>query len=136
MIAYGFYFYFYFFSVDNSDYMRNGDFFPSRLQAQNDAVSLICQSKRQRNPENTVGLLSLACTEVLCTLTADVTKVYNRLHVLEPKGTISLCSSIRIAHLVLRHRQLRHQKMRVICFIGSPVVDDSKEVSNIFLKSL
>ncbi|VDQ07218.1 unnamed protein product, partial [Trichobilharzia regenti] len=101
-------------AVDNSDYMRNGDFFPSRLQAQNDAVSLICQSKRQRNPENTLGLLSLANTEVLCTLTNDVSKIYNRLHLVEPKGSIIFCSSIRIAHLALRHRQLRHQKMRIL----------------------
>nr|CAH8851647.1 unnamed protein product [Trichobilharzia regenti] len=115
-------------AVDNSDYMRNGDFFPSRLQAQNDAVSLICQSKRQRNPENTLGLLSLANTEVLCTLTNDVSKIYNRLHLVEPKGSIIFCSSIRIAHLALRHRQLRHQKMRIVCFIGSPIIEDEKEL--------
>ncbi|TNN18620.1 26S proteasome non-ATPase regulatory subunit 4, partial [Schistosoma japonicum] len=115
-------------AVDNSDYMRNGDFFPSRLQAQNDAVSLICQSKRQRNPENTLGLLSLANTEVLCTLTNDVSKIYNRLHLVEPKGSIIFCSSIRVAHLALRHRQLRHQKMRIICFIGSPILEDEKEL--------
>ncbi|KAK4471085.1 hypothetical protein MN116_004545 [Schistosoma mekongi] len=115
-------------AVDNSDYMRNGDFFPSRLQAQNDAVSLICQSKRQRNPENTLGLLSLANTEVLCTLTNDVSKIYNRLHLVEPKGSIIFCSSIRVAHLALRHRQLRHQKMRIVCFIGSPILEDEKEL--------
>lgn len=118
-------------AVDNSDYMRNGDFFPSRLQAQNDAVSLICQSKRQRNPENTVGLLCLANTEVLCTLTSDVSRIYNRLHVIEPKGDISFCSSIRVAHLALRHRQLRHQKMRIVCFIGSPVMDEDKEMQKL-----
>ncbi|XP_018649561.1 26s proteasome non-atpase regulatory subunit 4 (26s proteasomeregulatory subunit s5a) [Schistosoma mansoni] len=118
-------------AVDNSDYMRNGDFFPTRLQAQNDAVGLICQSKRQRNPENTIGLLSLANTEVLCTLTNDVSKIYNRLHLVEPKGRIIFCSSIRIAHLALRHRQLRHQKMRIVCFIGSPILEDEKELTRL-----
>ncbi|CAH8556031.1 unnamed protein product [Schistosoma margrebowiei] len=118
-------------AVDNSDYMRNGDFFPTRLQAQNDAVGLICQSKRQRNPENTIGLLSLANTEVLCTLTNDVSKIYNRLHLVEPKGSIIFCSSIRIAHLALRHRQLRHQKMRIVCFIGSPILEDEKELTRL-----
>lgn len=49
-----------FHSVDNSDYMRNGDFLPTRLQAQQDAVSLICHSKIRSNPENNVGLLTLA----------------------------------------------------------------------------
>ena len=47
-------------SVDNSDYMRNGDFLPTRLQAQQDAVNLICRSKTRSNPENNVGLLTLA----------------------------------------------------------------------------
>ncbi|CAL8098422.1 unnamed protein product [Calicophoron daubneyi] len=118
-------------AVDDSDYMRNGDFPPSRLQAQNDAVSLICQSKRQRNPENTVGLMSLANTEVLCTLTSDASRIYNRLHTVEPKGNISFCTSIQIAHLALRHRQLRHQKMRIVCFIGSPIIDDEKAMTKL-----
>ena len=47
-------------SVDNSDYMRNGDFVPTRLQAQQDAVHVVCQSKTRSNPENNVGLLTLA----------------------------------------------------------------------------
>lgn len=50
----------YFYSVDNSDYMRNGDFLPTRLQAQQDAVNLVCHSKTRSNPENNVGLLTLA----------------------------------------------------------------------------
>nr|VZI19492.1 unnamed protein product [Spirometra erinaceieuropaei] len=115
-------------AVDNSDFMRNGDFAPTRLQAQNDAVSLLCQVKRQANPENTVGLISLANTEVLCTLTSDMSRIYNRLHLIQPKGGISFCTSVRIAHLALRHRQLRHQKMRIVCFIGSPIEDDEKDM--------
>ena len=48
------------FSVDNSEYMRNGDFLPTRLQAQQDAVGIIAQSKLRSNPESNVGLLSLS----------------------------------------------------------------------------
>lgn len=40
--------------------MRNGDFVPTRLQAQQDAVNLVCHSKTRSNPENNVGLLTLA----------------------------------------------------------------------------
>jgi len=47
-------------SVDNSDYMRNGDFVPTRLQAQHDAVNLVCHSKTRSNPENNVGLLTMS----------------------------------------------------------------------------
>ncbi len=48
------------FSVDNSDFMRDGDFIPTRMQAQQDAVSLIFHAKTRSNPENNVGLLTLA----------------------------------------------------------------------------
>lgn len=47
-------------SVDNSEYMRNGDFLPTRLQAQQDAVNIICHSKTRSNPENNVGLITMA----------------------------------------------------------------------------
>ena len=46
--------------MDNSDYMRNGDFVPSRLQSQFDAVNMVALAKTKSNPENNVGLLSLA----------------------------------------------------------------------------
>ena len=50
----------YCFSVDNSEYMRNGDFLPTRLQAQQDAVNIVCHSKTRSNPENNVGLITMA----------------------------------------------------------------------------
>ena len=50
-------------SVDNSEYMRNGDFLPTRLQAQQDAVGLIAQSKLRSNPESNVGLMTLSGLE-------------------------------------------------------------------------
>lgn len=40
--------------------MRNGDFLPTRLQAQQDAVNIVCHSKTRSNPENNVGLITLA----------------------------------------------------------------------------
>jgi 26S proteasome regulatory subunit N10 len=40
--------------------MRNGDYTPTRLEAQKDAVNLIFSSKTNSNPENTVGLLTMA----------------------------------------------------------------------------
>ena len=36
--------------VDNSDYMRNGDFAPSRMEAQQDAVNLLAGAKTQVLP--------------------------------------------------------------------------------------
>ena len=51
------------FSVDNSEFMRNGDFLPTRLQAQQDAVGMVANSKLRSNPESNVGLLTLSGLE-------------------------------------------------------------------------
>ncbi|KAJ1518077.1 hypothetical protein HMI54_002722 [Coelomomyces lativittatus] len=46
--------------IDNSEWMRNGDFVPSRSQAQADAVNLLFNIKTQSHPENAVGLMTMA----------------------------------------------------------------------------
>ncbi|XP_066950943.1 26S proteasome non-ATPase regulatory subunit 4 [Macrobrachium rosenbergii] len=114
--------------VDNSEYMRNGDYVPTRLQAQQDAVNTICRVKLRSNPENNVGLLTLANTEVLATLTTDVGKILTSLHKVMPNGTINLLTGIRIAHLALKHRQSKNHKMRIVAFVGSPVEADEKDI--------
>lgn len=48
------------FSVDNSDWMRNGDLQPTRFSNQQEAVRALMHYKLRSNPENAVGLLSLA----------------------------------------------------------------------------
>ncbi|CAL7938092.1 unnamed protein product [Xylocopa violacea] len=114
--------------VDNSDYMRNGDFLPTRLQAQQDAVNLVCHSKTRSNPENNVGLITLANVEVLATLTSDVGRILSKLHQVQPNGNLCLITGIRIAHLALKHRQGKNHKMRIVAFIGSPIDIDEKEL--------
>lgn len=114
--------------VDNSDFMRNGDFLPTRLQAQQDAVNLVCHSKTRSNPENNVGLITLANVEVLATLTSDVGRILSKLHQVQPNGNLCLITGIRIAHLALKHRQGKNHKMRIVAFIGSPIEIDEKEL--------
>uniref|UniRef100_A0A673HZ38 26S proteasome non-ATPase regulatory subunit 4 n=1 Tax=Sinocyclocheilus rhinocerous TaxID=307959 RepID=A0A673HZ38_9TELE len=115
--------------VDNSEYMRNGDFLPTRLQAQQDAVNIICHSKTRSNPENNVGLITLANNcEVLTTLTPDTGRILSKLHAVQPRGVISFCTGIRVAHLALKHRQGKNHKMRIIAFVGSPVEDQEKDL--------
>ena len=46
--------------IDNSEYMRNGDYHPNRFQAQADAVTTLFQTKVDSNPENTVGFMTMA----------------------------------------------------------------------------
>ncbi|XP_054167052.1 26S proteasome non-ATPase regulatory subunit 4-like [Oppia nitens] len=115
--------------VDNSEFMRNGDFVPTRLQAQQDAVSMVCHSKTRSNPENNVGLLTMAANpQVLTTLTTDVGRILSKLHAVEPLGEINLMTGIRVAHLALKHRQGKNHKMRIVVFVGSPVDADEKEL--------
>uniref|UniRef100_A0A671VSH0 26S proteasome non-ATPase regulatory subunit 4 n=1 Tax=Sparus aurata TaxID=8175 RepID=A0A671VSH0_SPAAU len=115
--------------VDNSEYMRNGDFLPTRLQAQQDAVNIVCHSKTRTNPENNVGLITMANNcEVLTTLTPDSGRILSKLHAVQPKGKICFCTGIRVAHLALKHRQGKNHKMRIIAFVGSPVEDNEKDV--------
>lgn len=109
--------------------MRNGDFVPTRLQAQQDAVSMVCHSKTRSNPENNVGLLTMADhPEVLTTLTTDVGRILSKLHLVEPSGEINFMTGIRVAHLALKHRQGKNHKMRIVVFVGSPVDTDEKEL--------
>lgn len=108
--------------VDNSEYMRNGDFIPTRLQAQQDAVDLVCHTKTSSNAENNVGLMTFSChPEVLVTLTSDVGRILSKLHQVQPKGDADFMTGIKIAQLALRNRQGKNHKMRIVAFIGSPL---------------
>ncbi len=85
--------------MDNSEHMRNGDFLPTRLQAQQDAVNLVTQSKLRSNPESNVGLMTLSELNVLVTLTTDSGKVLAKLHTVQPMGNINFLQGIKIAHV-------------------------------------
>lgn len=123
-----------FICVDNSEYMRNGDFLPTRLQAQQDAVGLITQSKLRSNPESNVGLMTLSGLEVLVTLTTDSGKVLAKLHAVQPKGELQLLSGIKMAHLALKHRLGKNHKTRIVVFIGSPIEAEEKELVKVAKK--
>jgi len=62
---------------DNSEFMRNGDYIPTRLGAEVDIVGMIAQAKCDSNPENTVAMVSTSGRpNVVLTLTSDVAKVF------------------------------------------------------------
>jgi len=106
--------------------MRNGDYTPTRLEAQHDAVNLICNAKTQSNPESTVGVIACGgkSPAVLVTLTNDIGKVLTSLHALKIGGGLSLVNGIQVAQLVLKHRQNKSQQQRIIFFVGSPIQED------------
>eukprot|EP00088_Acartia_fossae_P029778 TRINITY_DN3066_c0_g1_i1.p1 TRINITY_DN3066_c0_g1~~TRINITY_DN3066_c0_g1_i1.p1 ORF type:complete len:398 (+),score=170.57 TRINITY_DN3066_c0_g1_i1:45-1238(+) len=114
--------------VDNSEFMRNGDYLPTRLQAQQDAVNLIAHSKTRANPESNVALMTLSDLAVLVTLTTDTGKLLAKLHQVGPTGNLRFVSGIKIAHLALKHRQGKNHKTRIVAFVGSPIEADEKDL--------
>ncbi|GFY88027.1 regulatory particle non-ATPase 10 [Actinidia rufa] len=114
--------------IDDSEWMRNGDYSPARFQAQTDAINLICGAKTQSNPENTVGVMTMAGkgVRVLVTPTSDLGKILACMHGLGVGGECNLAAGIQVAQLALKHRQNKKQQQRIIVFVGSPVKYDKK----------
>eukprot|EP01100_Stratorugosa_tubuloviscum_P008741 TRINITY_DN363_c0_g1_i2.p1 TRINITY_DN363_c0_g1~~TRINITY_DN363_c0_g1_i2.p1 ORF type:complete len:351 (+),score=183.17 TRINITY_DN363_c0_g1_i2:46-1098(+) len=108
--------------IDNSEWMRSSDFLPTRLEAQQEAVNIICQVKLQINPESTVGLMTTAGRiQILSSLTTDVDKLLTTLNELKIEGESDVIASLQIAQLALRNRQHTRQQQRIILFVGSPI---------------
>ncbi|CAN1802739.1 26S proteasome non-ATPase regulatory subunit 4 homolog [Linum perenne] len=119
--------------IDNSESMRNEDYSPSRFEAQADAVSLICGAKTQLNPENTVGIMTMAGkgVRVLTAPTTDLGKLLLCMHGLEIGGEVNISSAVQIAQLALKHRQNKNQRQRIVLFVGSPINYDKKKLEAI-----
>ncbi|KDN48068.1 hypothetical protein RSAG8_03084, partial [Rhizoctonia solani AG-8 WAC10335] len=116
--------------IDNSEYMRNGDYQPSRFGAQADAVNVVFTSKTDANPESTVGLMTLAgkAPEVLVTPTTNHGKILSALHQTKIGGSVDLATGLNVAQLALKHRQNKNQRQRIIVFLGSPLDTDEKSL--------
>jgi len=113
--------------------MRNGDYTPTRLEAQRDAVISICLAKTRSNPESTVGILrsSSKGVEVLVTLTTDYGKLLSSMHDHAVSGSFDFVSAVQVAQLGLKHRQNKSQQQRIIVFVGSPVTTDTNTLVNL-----
>lgn len=119
--------------LDNSEWMRNGDYVPTRLDAQQDAASIICSARTESHPENTIGVLSMAGkgVEVLVSPTEDIGKILAAFSRVTNNGTCDFSSSIQIAQLALKHRKNKVGGQRIILFVGSPVKDDVKSLQKL-----
>ncbi|KAF8146489.1 hypothetical protein K438DRAFT_1627892 [Mycena galopus ATCC 62051] len=111
--------------IDNSEYMRNGDYPPTRFDAQSDAVTTVVQTKIDSNPENTVGIMTMAGKgpEVLVTHTKDIGQILQAIHTTSSKigGNIDITTAIGIAQLALKHRSNKNLRQRIIVFVASPL---------------
>lgn len=127
--------------LDNSEYMRNGDYVPTRLEAQHDAANFLVGTKTRSNPENTVGVIAMCGSasgagELLVSPTDDVGKILTALHGIpirsgyqeEKKegsaaggGGVDIVVSLQVANLALKHRRNKNGAQRVVVFVGSPL---------------
>lgn len=123
-------------AIDNSEYMRNGDYLTTRYDAQLTATEFIFQNKVNSNPENTVGLLSYADNgpKVLSTLTTDFGKILSGAHGTKISGENHFSSGLQVAALALKHRQNKVQNQRIIAFVGSPIKETEKELEKLAKK--
>ena len=112
--------------IDNSEWTRSGDYAPTRFQAQTDAVNLLAGAKMQANPENAVGVLTMAgrTPRVLVTPTVDLGKVLNCMADIPLEGENNISAAVQIAQLALKHRQNKNQRQRIVIFCGSPVREE------------
>ncbi len=125
--------------LDNSEYMRNGDYIPSRLEAQSDAANLLVNAKTQSNPESTVGVIAM-CTagpmtgaQLLVSPTDDLGKILSALHGVKlcgeflgdggkgKKDAVDIAASVQVAALALKHRRNKNGSQRIVLFVGSPL---------------
>ncbi|EAU82483.1 ubiquitin interaction domain-containing protein family protein [Coprinopsis cinerea okayama7 len=117
--------------IDNSEYMRNGDYQPTRFEAQSDAVNVIFQTKTDSNPESTIGVMTMAGPgpEVLVTNTKDLGQVLQGLHRASLKigGEIDIPTAIAVAQLALKHRENKNLRQRIMVFVGSPLQGEAAD---------
>ena len=144
--------------LDNSEYMRNGDYIPTRLEAQHDAANLLVGTKTQSNPESTVGVIAMTGelmggqggitssvgAELLISPTDDMGKILGALHNVpirgrslgSPKNTKAeslggsdIAAAVQVANLALKHRRNKNGAQRVVVFVGSPILGDAKSLA-------
>lgn len=111
--------------LDNSEWMRNGDFTPTRIDQQFDAFSRIADVK-MRHPESMVGLMTMSgkSPNVLVTPSVDIGKLLACLHgKVRFEGAPNVIASLQIAQLALKHRQHKNHTPKIILFVASPITE-------------
>ena len=122
--------------LDDSEFMRNGDYAPNRLDSQQDAAALLTAQRINDNAESTVGVMSMAGganknAEVLVAPTQEQGKILAGFAGLKAGGQIDFSTSVQIAQLALKHRKNKTGGQRIIAFIGSPVLEETKTLTKI-----
>eukprot|EP01039_Chlorochromonas_danica_P008730 gene8730-9620_t len=119
--------------LDNSDWMRNGDYVPTRIDAQQDAACMLCNDRMNSNPENTVGLLSMAGkgVDLLVSPTEESGKVLAAFGQVKLGGKTDFITAIQIAQLALKHRKNKNGAQRIVVFVGSPLRESPEALTRL-----
>jgi 26S proteasome regulatory subunit N10 len=116
--------------MDNSEWMRNGDYAPTRQGAQYDMTSMLIGAKLRVNHESTVGVLTMAGPgiNVLTSPTNDQSQLYSGLHGIPLASKCNFVAGLKVAMLALKHREKKQGSQRIILIVGSPLLLEEKNL--------
>lgn len=109
--------------LDPSEYMRNGDYIPSRYEAQQDAARWLIADITTTNAESTVGVVSGG--SVIVSTTNNIGQLFQAIKSSRRHYTkdFDLETSLQLSLMALKHRRSKIGSQRIILFIGSPVLE-------------
>ena len=55
----------------------------------------------------------------------------NHVHNTSTQGIINLPTGLQVAYLALKHRSNKHQRMRIVVFVGSPITTDTDQLKQV-----
>jgi len=117
--------------MDCSEYMRNGDYSPTRFDSQKETCDMIWTSKLNNHPETAVGLLTMGLNgkaQVVKSCTKELGELQSAMAKCEIKGETNILVALHTAQLALKHRANKNAAQRIVLFVGSPINVPKKQL--------
>eukprot|EP00792_Barthelona_sp_PAP020_P001405 TRINITY_DN12226_c0_g1_i1.p1 TRINITY_DN12226_c0_g1~~TRINITY_DN12226_c0_g1_i1.p1 ORF type:complete len:434 (+),score=152.25 TRINITY_DN12226_c0_g1_i1:42-1343(+) len=111
--------------LDCSDFMRNTDFYPSRMESQYQSAFSLISKKIDSHREAGVAIISNSdFGKVIYPVSNNLTYLFAALKTVVFDNDYSFTNALRKSILVLRNRPDETQKKRIIIFVGSPMYEE------------
>jgi len=110
--------------MDCSEYMRNGDYAPTRFDSQKETCDMIWTTKFNNHPETAVGLLTMGLcgkAQVVKSCTTELGQLQSTMAKCAIKGETDILVALHTAQLALKHRANKNAAQRIVLFVGSPI---------------
>eukprot|EP00835_Amoeboradix_gromovi_P004685 NODE_380_length_9674_cov_0.149452.p6 type:complete len:172 gc:universal NODE_380_length_9674_cov_0.149452:5256-4741(-) len=114
--------------VDNSDWMRNGDYQPSRYRSELEVLNVVFTAKTQQHPENTLAIMTTSQPRVLTTFTNNLGQFLSGIHHMDLHGQNEFLDALLVAQLALKNRTNKNQSQYILAFVGSPMKDSKEDL--------